>query len=141
MNPLAILKGAKISLIIGAAIFALSILKTCESNRVLERDAAIVANAEKVSAQANASALATANAQLEAITKATTKALEDSARAQEELSAEFRGIKKGQAEQKLLLEGDRLQKAVRGKRELVERLANKATAERFREVEGVFNEE
>ena len=140
MNPLAILKGGKIFLIIGAVIFAFSVLKSCESNRVAERDAAIVANAEKVTAQANASALATANAQLEAITRETTRSLEAAAKAQQELAVKFNEIQKGQAEQKVLLEGDRLQKAVRGKRELVERFANKATKERFDEVESIFNE-
>jgi hypothetical protein len=139
MNPLAILKGAKIFLMIGTVIFALTVLKTCEKNRIEERNAAIAANAEKVTAQANAAALATANAQLEAITKATNKALEDAARAQDEVAAEFAEIKKGQAEQKALLEGDRLQKAIRSKRELVENAVNKATRERFDEVEEIFN--
>ena len=46
-----------------------------------------------------------------------------------------------QAEQKALLEGDRLERAVRGKRELVERLSNRATRERFDEVEEIFNGE
>jgi hypothetical protein len=140
MNPLAILKGAKIFLIIGAVIFATSVLKSCESNRVAERDAAIVANAEKVTAQANASALAIANAQLDAINRETLRSLEIATKAQQELATRFGEIQKGQAEQKALLEGDRLQKAVRGKRELVEKMANRATMERFNEVESIFNE-
>ena len=139
MNPLMILKGAKVFLIIGAVVFLTATLKTCENNRVAERDAAITANAEKVSAQANAAALATANAQLEAIAKATAAALEAAAEARVEIDARFVAIQKTQQEQKSLLENNRLNVLLRDKRGLILRLANKATRERFDEVEAIFD--
>lgn len=140
MNPLMILKGSKIFVIVAVVAYGLSVMKGCEENRVLERDAAIAANAEKVSAQANATALATANAQLEIVTEAYNKSMAEAAEAQRQAAKDMSAIQKAQAEQKAMLEGDQLQRAVRGKRELVERLSNKATRERFREVETIFNE-
>lgn len=139
MNPLAILKGAKVFLIIGVVIATLTFMNKCEDTRVAERDAAIAANAEKVSAQANAAALATANAQLEAMVKTTAAALQASAEARTMIDAQFTDIRKTQNEQKSLLENNRLNRAVRGKRELVERLANRATRKRFDEVEAIFD--
>ena len=139
MNPLMILKGAKIFVIVAVVAYTLSIVKGCEQNRVLERDAAIVANANKVSAQANAANLAIANAQLEAITKQRDKAQEDAARAQEIATEEFALIAKKHAAQIGTLESNQLNRAVRGKRELVQKLANDATRERFDEVEAIFD--
>lgn len=140
MNPLAILKGAKIFLIIGAVIFLTTVLKTCEANRVAERDAAITANAEKVSAQANAANLATANKQLEAVAKAQSEAMVAAAQARENIDAQFKAIEKLQQSQKALLEGDRLSKAIKKKRSLVIIRANEATRERFDDVESIFND-
>ncbi len=140
LNPLAILKGAKVFLIIGAAIFLTSTLKTCEKNRVAERDAAITANAEKVSAQANAAALATANAQLEAIATATAAALVAAAEARVAIDDRFIEIQKTQQEQKAILEDSRLDKLISGrKKSLVLLRVNKATRERFDEVEAIFD--
>jgi len=140
MNPLAILKGAKVFLIIAVAMAALAFLNKCENTRVAERDAAITANAEKVSAQANAAALATANAQLEAIAKATAAALEAAAKARVEIDSRFVAIQKTQNEQKAILESNRLDKLISGrKRSLVLLRVNKATRERFDEVEAIFD--
>ncbi len=139
LNPLAILKGAKIFLIIGVLAFGLMVLNTCEKNRVAERDAAITANAEKVSAQANAAALATANAQLEAIARATAAALEAAAKARVEIDTRFVEIQKTQNEQKSLLESNRLNALVKRKRSLILLRVNKATRERFDEVEEIFD--
>ena len=139
MNPLMILKGAKIFVIVAVVAYTLSIVKGCEQNRVLERDAAIVANANKVSAQANAANLAIANAQLEAITRQRDKSQADAARAQEIATEEFAIIAEEHAVQIGMLEGNQLNRAVRGKRELVEKLANDATRERFDEVEAIFD--
>ena len=139
MNPLMFLKGAKIFVIVAVLAYGLSVLKGCEETRVLERDAAIVANANKVSAQVNAANMATANAQLRAATKARDKAIADSEIALKEAAIKFSTIKKEHAVQTALLEGSRLNQAIRGKRELVEGLANKATRERFDEVEAIFD--
>lgn len=139
MNPLMILKGAKIFVIVALLGFTLSYLKTCEENRVAERDATIVANADKVSAQANAANLAIANAQLEAITKQRDQAQRDADAAMAAATERVREIKKLQAEQKSLLEGNRLNNLVRDNRERIEVLANKATRERFDEVEAIFD--
>lgn len=139
MNPLTILKGAKVFLIIGVIAGSLGVLNKCENNRVAERDAAITANAEKVSAQANAANLAIANRQLEAITKAQAEALLAVAQAREKIDEQFVHLQKTQQEQKSLLEGNRLNDAVRSKRSLIVIRANKATRERFDEVEDIFD--
>lgn len=118
---------------------ALAFLNKCENTRVTERDAAITANAEKVSAQANAAALATANAQLEAIARATAAALEAAAKARVEIDDRFIAIQKSQNEQKILLEGNRLNALVKDKRGLILLRVNKATRERFDEVEAIFD--
>ena len=140
MNPLAILKGAKVFLIIGVVIATLAFLNKCEDTRVLERDAAITANAEKVSAQANAAALAIANAQMLAMAEATTASLQAAAEARAVIDEQFAAIQKTQNEQKALLEGNKLNRVLSGRgRERVERLMNKATRERFDEVEAIFD--
>jgi hypothetical protein len=139
MNPLMILKGAKVFVIVAVLAYSLSILKSCEENRVAERDAAIVANAEKVSAQANAANLAIANQQLEAITRQRDEAQRQAEQAQRESAERVREVNKLRAEQKALLEGNKLNEAVRNNRELVERMANRATRERFDEVEAIFD--
>ncbi len=139
MNPLMILKGAKIFVIVAVLTYGLTVLKGCEANRVAERDAAIAANAEKVSAQANAASLAVANQQLGIIAKAQAKALAESAAARERIDNQFKDIQKTQQEQKSLLEGNRLNAAVKGKRTLIILRANKATRGRFDEVEQIFD--
>jgi hypothetical protein len=139
MNPLMILKGAKMLAILAVLTYGTMTLKSCEENRVAERDATIVANANKVSAQANAATLATANAQLKAITKQRDEAQADADKAQRQSAVRVREVKKLQAEQKAMLEGNKLNDAVRNNRERIERLANKATRERFDEVEAIFD--
>ncbi len=140
MNPLSILKGAKVFLIIGVAIATLSFLNKCENTRVLERDAAITANAEKVSAQANAAALTIANGQMLAMAEATAASLQAAQEARAIIDAQFQEIRKTQAEQKAVLEGNKLNRVLAGRgRERVERLMNKATRERFDEVEAIFD--
>ena len=139
MNPLTILKGAKVFIIVAVLGYGLTVLKGCEENRVAERDAAIAANAEKVSAQANAELLAVANQQLEAISKAQANALTAAAEARVEIDNRFIDIQKTQAEQKEILEDNKLNRVVKKNPEAVERLANKATRERFDEVEQIFD--
>lgn len=139
MNPMMIVKGLKLFAIVAVLGYGLSTLKGCEANRVAERDATIVANADKVSAQANAANLAIANAQLEAITKQRDEAQRQADLAMEAAQERVREVKKLQAEQKALLEGNKLNEAVRNNRELVERMANRATRERFDEVEAIFD--
>ena len=139
MNPLAILKGAKVFLIIGVVIATLSFLNKCEDTRVAERDAAITANAEKVSAQANAAALTIANAQMLAMAEATAASLQAAAEARAVIDAQFQEIRKNQNEQKALLEGNRLNTLVKSKRSLILLRVNKATRERFDEVESIFD--
>ena len=140
MNPLAILKGAKVFLIIGVAMATLAFLNKCEDTRVLERDAAITANAEKVSAQANAAALTISNAQMLAMAEATAASLQAAAEARAVIDGQFAEIRKNQQEQKALLEDNKLNRVLAGRgRERVERLMNKATRERFDEVEAIFD--
>jgi hypothetical protein len=139
INPMAILKGSKFFIIAALVSYGLWFVHDYRKDQIEQRDALITANATAVSAEARAQAIAIANAQLEAVNKAQTEALLAAAKAQEEMAEKFADIQKTQIEQKALLEGDRLQNAVRGKRELVERLANRATRERFDEVENIFD--
>lgn len=139
MNPLMILKGAKLLAILAVLTFGLTTLKTCEANRVAERDATIVANANKVSAQAHAANLAIANQQLEAITKQRNQAQADADQARVVIDEQFEEIERTQRDNNSLLEGNRLNEAVRGKRSLIVIRANKATRERFDDVEDIFD--
>lgn len=139
MNPLMILKGAKLLAILVVLTLGLTQLKTCEANRVAERDAAIVANANKVSAQAHAANLAIANQQLEAIAKQRNEAQAAAEQARIVIDEQFVEIERTQREYNSLLEGNRLNEAVRGKRTLIVIRANKATRERFDEVEDIFD--
>ena len=139
MNPLMIVKGLKLFAIVAILGYGLSVVKGCEANRVAERDATIVANANKVSAQANAATLAVANAQLEAITKQRNEAQAAANQARVVIDEQFETIERTQREQTLMLEGNRLNEAVRGKRSLIVIRANKATRERFDDVEDIFD--
>ena len=139
MNPLMIVKGLKLFAIVAILGYGLSVLKGCEANRVAERDATIVANANKVSAQANAATLAVANAQLKAITEQRDEAQRQAEQAQRESTERVREVRQLQAEQKAMLEGNKLNEAVRNNRERIEVLANRATRERFDEVEAIFD--
>lgn len=139
INPMMILKGSKFFIIAALVAYGLWFVNDYRKDQQAERDALITANAERVSAEARAQTINIANQQLRAVNKAQTEALLAAAKAQEEMAVQFSEIQKTQQEQKALLEGDRLQKAVRGKRELVERLSNRATRERFDEVEDIFD--
>ena len=139
MNPLMILKGAKMLAIVMLLTFGLTTLKKCEDNRVAERDATIVANADKVSAQAHAANLAIANQQLEAITKQRNEAQAAADQARVVIDEQFEEIERTQRDNNSLLEGNRLNEAVRGKRSLIVIRANKATRERFDDVEDIFD--
>jgi len=139
MNPLMILKGAKMLAILAVLTYGLTTLKSCEDNRVAERDATIVANADKVSAQANAATQAIANAQLEAITEQRDEAQKEADIARVVIDEQFVEIERTQREQNRMLEGNRLNEAVRGKRSLIVIRANKATRERFDAVEDIFD--
>ena len=139
MNPVLIMKSVKLFAILGIVTFILMQVNDFRKDQQAKTDALITANATAVSAKARAQTLAAANAQLEAISAAQAEAMRLSAIAMEESAERFREIEKNQAEQKALLEGNRLNKAIRGKRQLVENLANKATRERFDEVEQIFD--
>lgn len=134
-----ILKASKFFVIAGVLGYGLYIVNDFRLDQQAKTDALITANATAVSAEARAQTLTTANAQLEAISKAQTEALRQAAAAMEESAERFREIEQNQQEQKALLEGNRLNEAIRGKRELVERLSNRATRERFDEVEQIFD--
>jgi hypothetical protein len=139
MNPLMILKGAKVFVIAGVIMYGLTMVNDFRKDEQAETDALLTANVKMVSALAHAQTLATANAQLEAVNNAQAESIKQSAIAMAESAQHFETIERNQKEQKSLLEGNRLNNAVRGKRELVERLANRATKERFREVEQIFD--
>jgi hypothetical protein len=103
-----ILKGAKMLAIVALLTFGLTTLKKCEDNRVAERDAAIVANANKVSAQAHAAVLAQANAQLEAVREERDRSQRQAELARAIIDEQFEEIERTQRENNRLLEGNRL---------------------------------
>lgn len=141
MNPMAILKGSKFFVIAALVGYGLWFVNDYRNDQAAVRDALITANADAVSAKAQAQTFATANAQLEAITETQAEALRQASVAMTESAERFRAIEETQQAQTEVLEGQRLQNAIRGKRTLVERLANRATKERFDEVESIFNED
>lgn len=139
LNPMAILKGSKFFIIAALVAYALWFVNDYRQDQNAQRDALITANATAVSAEAKMQVIATANAQLEAITESQAKALVAASAAMEESAERFQAIEQNQQDQKALLEGNRLNEAVRGKRTLVQKLANDATRERFDEVENIFD--
>lgn len=140
MNPMAIVKGAKVFAIVGALSFALYIVNDWRLDQAAQRDALITANATAVSAEARAQAIATANAQLEAVAESQAVALAQAAEAMRESAEQFEEIQRTQLEQKAVLEDlSQLERAVDGRHTLVVRLANRATRERFDEVEAIFD--
>lgn len=139
ISPAAILKGSKFFVIAALVAYGLWFVNDYRKDQQEQRDALITANATAVSAEAKTQVLATANAQLEAISEAQAEALVAATAAMEESTERFQVIEQNQQEQKELLEGNRLNNAIRGKRTLVQRLANRATRERFDEVEAIFD--
>ena len=139
MNPMAILKGSKFFVIAALVGYGLWFVNDWRQDQAAQRDALITANADAVSAKAQTQAFATANAQLEAIAETQAEALVAASAAMQESAEQFQEIQRVQQEQSAVLEGNRLNNAIRGKRELVERLSNRATRERFDEVEAIFD--
>jgi hypothetical protein len=139
MNPLMILKGAKVFLIAGVVLYGLTMVNDYRKDQQNKTDALITANATAVSAEARAQTLVIANAQLEAITSAQSEAIKRSSIAMEESASRFKKIQETQEKQSRLLEGTRLNEAIRNKRGLIVRFSNKATRDRFDEVQDIFN--
>lgn len=136
---MAILKGSKFFIIAALVAYGLWFVNDYRNDQQEQRDALITANADAVSAKAQTQAFATANAQLEALAETQAEALVAASAAMEESAEQFQEIRRVQEEQSQMLEGNRLNNAIRGKRTLVERLSNRATRERFDEVEAIFD--
>lgn len=139
VSPMAILKGSKFFIIAALVAYGLWFVNDYRNDQQEQRDALITANADAVSAKAQTQAFATANAQLEALAETQAEALVAASAAMEESAEQFQEIRRVQEEQSQMLEGNRLNNAIRGKRTLVERLSNRATRERFDEVEAIFD--
>jgi len=140
MNPLTILKGAKVFLIVGVLSFGLMTVRDFMKDQRNLRDSIITVNAEKVSAQARAQTLETANAQLEKIAAVNEKFRADTQIALENLNETFTGIRLEQINQTQVLEGNRLNTLANSrKQDLIEKQSNRATRARFDEVEAVFD--
>ena len=140
MNPMSILKGAKVFLILGVISYGLITVNSFMKDQRALRDSVITVNAEKVSAQAQAQELANANVLLEAKAEIEARFRADTQRELEELNETFTQIRLEQSTQTQILEGTRLQNAMDKRHTLVVRLANRATRKRFDEVEGIFND-
>jgi len=140
MSLLTILKGAKVFLIVGVLSLGLMTVRDFMKDQRNLRDSIITVNAEKVSAQARAQTLETANAQLEKKAEINLRFREATKIALENLNETFTGIRLEQAHQSQVLEGNRLSTLANSRKQnLIERLSNKATRARFDEVEKVFD--
>lgn len=140
MNPLMILKGAKVFLILGVITFGLTMVNGFMKDQRNLRDSVITVNAEKVSAQAHAQTLATANAQLKKIAETEKRFRKETQAALFQLNETFTEIRLEQHRQTEVLQGDRLSTLANSRKQnLIERLSNKATRARFDEVEEIFD--
>lgn len=140
LNPLSVLKYVKLAAVIGVVSYGLIMVNSFLKDQRELRDAVIVSNAEKVSAQARAETFAHANQQLEAIIETEKRFRVEQEKALVEINENFAEIKVEQERQSQVLEGDRLSRlAGSRKKNLIVRLSNKATAERFRSVEAIFD--
>ncbi len=139
LNPVSILKGVKVFLILGVISFGLIMVNSFLKDQREVRNSLITANAEKVSAQARAEVFAHANLQLEARIDTQDKLAAATQDSLENLNEDFTAIRIEQARQTVVLEGDRLSRLIDKKQELIKRLSNKATRARFDEVESIFD--
>ena len=135
-NPVTAVKGIAILAIV---TLTLTTVRGCMKDQQAMRDALVEETAAKINAQARAETLQHANQQLQAFIETQAESLKVAIETREQLDRQFNEIRTEQLAQKQVLEGDRLSRAISGKRELVERLANRATKERFDEVENIFN--
>lgn len=140
MNPLMILKGAKVFLILGVITFGLTMVNGFMKDQRNMRDSVIAVNAEKISAQAHAQTLAIANAQLILRAKIEKSFREETQASLNKLNETFTAIRLEQHKQTEVLQGDRLSTLANSRKQnLIERLSNKATRARFDAVEEIFD--
>lgn len=127
-------------LILGVISYGLLTANSFMKDQRNLRDAAITANAEKVSAQARAQTLVNANVQLEAIVETERRFRAETEEALNELNDIFTETRREQSQQTQALERYRLSPlATSEEQDRIERLSNLAMAARFREVENIFN--
>ena len=140
MNPLMILKGAKVFVIAGVVLYGLMMGDSFLKDQREVRNNLITVNAEKVSAEARAQTLANANAQLEEQRRVEEEFRKETVAALGQLNATFTEIRREQQSQKIVLEGDRLNRLGSGrKQDRIEALSNAATRDRFDSVEEIFD--
>jgi len=141
MNLFAILKSAKVFLILGVISAGLMMANSFMKDQRNLRDTLITTSAEKISAQARSQAMENANVVLGA---ALTKSLESQAASRiavEDLNQTFAAAElEAQRQIKVLEDGDRLQRLADEKADTIMRLSNAATKERFDELATLFND-
>ncbi len=104
------------------------------------RDSLITVNAEKISEQARAQELENANVILQSVLTISLESAEESRIAVEALNEHFAEFRIESDAQKNVFDEHNLQNLANKKRGLIEKLSNKATKERFNELESLFNE-
>lgn len=142
MNVTVAIKLAKFAAVIGLVTLALITYRQMEADKQNLRDAVITANAEKVTVQARAQELENANRQLEVALSITEQSIAASNAAIIDLNR-AREIAQEEADRQrdVLEDANRLQLIANRRTSLLERMVNRATKERFNELESLFNED
>lgn len=142
MNVSAILNVVKVVGVAVVLTLVLMQMKSCQKEQAQLRQDLIDANADRVSLQARSQELENANNQLESALQITRESVAASNAAIESLNREREIAQEEAANQrKVLNDVERLQSIANRRTSLLERMVNRATKERFDELEEVFNGE
>lgn len=140
-SPAQWLGGLKWAAILAIVSFGMKIGNDFLTDARNQRNALIEANAEKVSAQARNQELSNANTLLEDAIRITQESVRASSEAITELKKQNAEAQAAAAAQKsVLTDVERLQTLANARTSLIEKMVNRATKERFDELEAIFNE-
>jgi len=141
LGPSAIVSAVKWAAVVGVVTLALVIYQQNQKDARNMRDSLITVNAEKISQQARAQELENANVVLESALQISLESHAASAKAVEELNEQFAEARIESTEQQAVFDDHDLQNLANHRPETIERLSNRATKERFDELEDLFNSE
>jgi hypothetical protein len=141
LNASAITSAVKWAAVLGVITLALITYRQSQADARNLRDALITESAAKISAQARSQELSNANIQLQSALEITSESVRISNEAITELKVQNAAAQKVAAEQKAVLNDiGRLQSVANKRTTLIEKMSNRATKERFDELELLFNE-
>lgn len=135
----AIISGVKWAAIIGVVSFALVIYQQNQVDARNMRDSLITVNAEKISNQARAQELENANVVLQSALEITKESAKNARIAIELANYHLAEARIDAQKQRKVFDEHNLSKLANAKPGLIERLSNRATKERFDELEDLFN--